>query len=148
MRRPTRVLLYRRSRPRPQPSYHITSPNQIDVSKQLVRWVQQEHYALLDINLFPKPPPSNKDVSPRPTSFPVTTFCPTVSAKIFGAVYTRSYDISLGQLHFVRTVSTRVVGVLAFPLTCCLQAVHGQTHHPHWPRPRCGRYFRATRVSQ
>lgn len=33
----------------------------IDVSKQLVHWVQQEHYGLLDINLFPKPPPSDKD---------------------------------------------------------------------------------------
>ncbi|KAF8271520.1 histone deacetylase complex protein [Lactarius quietus] len=33
----------------------------IDVSKQLVRWVQQEHYGLLDINLFPKPPSSNRD---------------------------------------------------------------------------------------
>jgi histone deacetylase 6 len=33
----------------------------IDVSKQLVRWVQQEHYGLLDINLYPKPPPSNRD---------------------------------------------------------------------------------------
>lgn len=33
----------------------------IDVSKQLIRWVKQEHYGLLDINLFPKPPSSNKD---------------------------------------------------------------------------------------
>jgi histone deacetylase 6 len=36
----------------------------IDVSKQLVRWIQQEHYGLIDINLFPKPPSSNRDVSP------------------------------------------------------------------------------------
>ncbi|THH11513.1 hypothetical protein EW146_g8016 [Bondarzewia mesenterica] len=28
----------------------------IDVSKQLVEWVRQEGFALLDINLFPKPP--------------------------------------------------------------------------------------------
>ncbi|KAH8988030.1 histone deacetylase complex protein [Lactarius akahatsu] len=33
----------------------------IDVSKQLVHWVQQENYGLLDINLFPKPPSSNRD---------------------------------------------------------------------------------------
>jgi len=33
----------------------------IDVSKQLVHWVQQEHYGLLDINLFPKPPASDRD---------------------------------------------------------------------------------------
>jgi histone deacetylase 6 len=33
----------------------------IDVSKQLVRWIQQEHYGLLDINLFPKPLSSNRD---------------------------------------------------------------------------------------
>ncbi|ETW78721.1 hypothetical protein HETIRDRAFT_324562 [Heterobasidion irregulare TC 32-1] len=28
----------------------------IDVSKQIVEWVRQEGYALLDVNLFPKPP--------------------------------------------------------------------------------------------
>ncbi|KAH9958805.1 histone deacetylase complex protein [Russula dissimulans] len=33
----------------------------IDVSKQLVNWVQQEHYGLLDVNLFPKPPSSDRD---------------------------------------------------------------------------------------
>ncbi|KAH9968413.1 histone deacetylase complex protein [Lactifluus volemus] len=33
----------------------------IDVSRQLVHWVQQEHYGLLDINLFPKPPSSDRD---------------------------------------------------------------------------------------
>ncbi|KAI9449392.1 histone deacetylase complex protein [Russula earlei] len=33
----------------------------IDVSRQLVNWVQQEHYGLLDINLFPKPPSSDND---------------------------------------------------------------------------------------
>ncbi|KAI0259417.1 histone deacetylase complex protein [Gloeopeniophorella convolvens] len=33
----------------------------LDVSKQLVEWTQREHYGLLDINLFPKPPASGKD---------------------------------------------------------------------------------------
>jgi histone deacetylase 6 len=64
MRRPTRVLLYCKFRFSPLPLHLITRPNQIDVSKQLVRWIQQEHYGLIDINLFPKPPSSNRDVSP------------------------------------------------------------------------------------
>ncbi|KAH9083365.1 histone deacetylase complex protein [Lactarius deliciosus] len=38
----------------------------IDVSKQLVRWIQQENYGLLDINLFPKPPSSNRDYPQKP----------------------------------------------------------------------------------
>lgn len=83
------------------------APEQIDVSKQLVRWIQQEHYGLLDVNLFPRPPSSNRDVSPTIDliSIPVRTVFPTVSAKVRGAICTRDHDISLGQLHFVSTLS-------------------------------------------
>jgi hypothetical protein len=45
------------------------------VSKQLVNWVQQEHYGLLDVNLFPKPPSSDRDVSFTFTHLP-TSFHP------------------------------------------------------------------------
>jgi hypothetical protein len=72
-----------------------------------VHWVQQEHYGLLDINLFPKPPSSDRDVSLASTLFLASSFSPTVSAKNPTAVRARDCDLPLGQLHLVSDTRTR-----------------------------------------
>lgn len=36
---------------------------QVDFSKSIIEWVKGEGYALLDVNLFPKPPSRERSVS-------------------------------------------------------------------------------------
>jgi histone deacetylase 6 len=43
--------------------------SQIDFSKELISWVRKENYALLDVNVFPRP-----YASPLPVRVPVIIY--------------------------------------------------------------------------
>ncbi|KAI9437713.1 histone deacetylase complex protein [Lactarius indigo] len=86
----------------------------IDVSKQLVRWIQQENYGLLDINLFPKPPSSNRDYAREIMTYLWDNYISLSTAKRI-ILIGHGPGVAAGVMRHVKLV-VQVVGYTKVPL--------------------------------
>lgn len=90
--------------------YHDLSLPQIDFSKDLIAWVKSENYALVDINLFPRP----FAASALPTSlvrftrwYSTELMSSLVAPESYRKSSQRPFNIRLGQLHSVSETNAR-----------------------------------------